>query len=376
MRIVDASLRAVGGAVGDGLRNARRRWGRRRGLLLTLTDAQGHIGQGEATPLPGYSPDTVDQARTAIETWCQRADRGAPFDLTAPARDQVSARLDTIDPLCPSARFAVETALLDLLGQRLWQPVEALLGAPDDAAPVPISGLIVNRDADRAVADARALQARGVTVAKIKIGLATRVAASDPDAGWHDELDGLRAVRDAVGDALAIRLDANGSLPSGDLDARLAQLAAAAAPSLLEEPSCFGAWSVLARTPVPLALDEGLRQPAIRDEFDGLVDRDLCHALVLKPAVLGGALACLALARRAAARDVPTIVTHCFDGPIALAAAAALARALPGAVRPCGLAPHAGLDAWPAVPLPMLDARQVIGQVAPGLGLPSIAERL
>jgi L-alanine-DL-glutamate epimerase-like enolase superfamily enzyme len=53
--------------------------------------------------------------------------------------------------------------------------------------------------------------------------------------------------------------------------------------------------------------------------------------------VLGGALACLELARRAAGLGLAVYASHLHDGPIARAATLALARALPGRVLPCGI---------------------------------------
>jgi hypothetical protein len=46
------------------------------------------------------------------------------------------------------------------------------------------------------------------------------------------------------------------------------------------------------------------------------------------------------------------ILSHAFDGPIALAAACELALSLPSAPWTCGLRPHLGLSAWPRVELP------------------------
>jgi O-succinylbenzoate synthase len=39
----------------------------RRGLVVTLTDEMGHVGFGEASPLPDYSPDTLLQCERALE---------------------------------------------------------------------------------------------------------------------------------------------------------------------------------------------------------------------------------------------------------------------------------------------------------------------
>ena len=94
--------------------------------------------------------------------------------------------------------------------------------------------------------------------------------------------------------------------------------------------------------------------------------------LVLKPTLLGGMCACLALARDAAARGLSVVVTHVFDGPVALAAAAELAAALPGRVLACGLDRHGGLAAWPDVAIPQLGPDYVASAGRPGLGLPEI----
>jgi L-alanine-DL-glutamate epimerase-like enolase superfamily enzyme len=91
--------------------------------------------------------------------------------------------------------------------------------------------------------------------------------------------------------------------------------------------------------------------------------------LVLKPTVLGGLVACLALAREAAARGLAATVTHTFDGPVALAAAAELAAALPGGGPACGLDRHGGLDAWPPTSIPQLHPAHVASANRPGLGL-------
>ena len=89
--------------------------------------------------------------------------------------------------------------------------------------------------------------------------------------------------------------------------------------------------------------------------------------MVLKPMILGGLSRWLELGRRAGALDLGVVVSHSFDGPVALAAAAALALALPTRIAQ-GLAPHSGLAAWPPIPLPLTHAALQVWST-PGLGL-------
>jgi hypothetical protein len=75
-------------------------------------------------------------------------------------------------------------------------------------------------------------------------------------------------------------------------------------------------------------------------------------AVVLKPMLLGflGAWE-LGLAVRPRGYDV--VVTHLFDGPVALASACALALAV-GTAKAQGLAPHGALTLYPAASVPHL----------------------
>ena len=50
LRIVEARCRVVGGSTAA-VGNARHRWRERRGILLTVRDQSGAVGQGEASPL-------------------------------------------------------------------------------------------------------------------------------------------------------------------------------------------------------------------------------------------------------------------------------------------------------------------------------------
>lgn len=350
------SVIIFGGPIEMGLTTARGTWQERRGLFLEIEDAEGFRGVGEASPLPGYSPETLEDARKALSRW---EEKGPPrLDDQRPILPQVRAELETIDPAVPSARFAVETALLDLAGHRLGRPVWSLLGGENPSA-VPLSALLRARTPETIVEQTRAVLERGITTVKVKVGL--------PGAFEH-ELALLAALRAALGSGLRLRLDANGGFAQGNVAERLAALARFE-PELIEEPVSGPALFELEASPIPLAADESLQIPGAWQCLEPLRRRGLLHAVVLKPMVLGGGLACLDLARRAAAEGVGALVTHFFDGPVALAAAAHLALALPGERLACGLDRHPGLAAWPAAEIPWLTEREILATSRAGLGL-------
>jgi L-alanine-DL-glutamate epimerase-like enolase superfamily enzyme len=276
-----ASLETV--TVPSRARDARRAWTERHSLLCTLEGG----GTGEAAPLPGYSPDTLEACRAALEAL-------PPLDGLA----DVARLPDTL----PAARFALETAILAEGGGLLGH-----LGV----APRPVARSRLVDD----MAQAEAAVAGGAAVLKVKIGLPR-------DQAFLSEL------RARFG-AIPLRLDANGTLDPADLDAY-----ARFEPELVEEPIADP--TLLPVTPFPVALDESLLRlsPA---QIERLARAGRIQALVLKPMILGGAIRCLALARWASGLDLAVCVTHLHDGPIARAATLALAQALPGRVLPCGI---------------------------------------
>ncbi|MEL7060107.1 MAG: enolase C-terminal domain-like protein [Acidobacteriota bacterium] len=355
MREGGGPIRAIG--------NARRAWSERRGLLVVVEDADGLRGVGEASPLPGYSPDSLDAVRAALAAWSRR-----PLGLEASdaLRSAVLAS-ESIPPGLPSARFAAETACLDLLARRSGRPMHALLAARlgtrvADAVPVAALGTLDDLEA------AEALIARGVTTLKLKIGRSGR---------FSDELEALRRLRSEFGGGIDLRLDANGVWTAGEARSRLADLASIR-PALVEEPT--NDWAGLLASPdlpdVPLALDESLQRCADPADVRPWLDHPCVSAVVVKPTTLGGLGAGLRWIEAARAAGLEIVVSHCFEGPVAFAALRALALACGPTASAAGLGRHAGLDAWPAV-----DLGGAIGPIhaadLPGTGLTDDAvERL
>jgi o-succinylbenzoate synthase len=336
-----------------GARGAAETWTERSGLLLRLVALDGRVGQGEASPLPGYSRDDIEAARSAL---------GAVTFSALPELERGEevrgylARLRVATAEMPaSARFAVETALLDLAGQERGVPLWALFdrGA---GTPVPLSALAGGADADGVTAASKAVE-RGVRTVKVKI--------AGPNLGR--QVEALARIRTVIGD-VALRLDANRTFAAHSVRDEFAALCEVR-PELVEEPVPTEALAGLPALPVPLALDETLQDGAAFTRLEPHLSRLGCVALVLKPMALGGFAACLELAERARARGLDVTLSHLFDGPVGLAAAAHLALAVASRSRATGLAAHGGLEAWPAVPLPFLEETSVVATSSPGLGL-------
>ncbi len=322
---------------------------RRAFAVIRLMRSDGTTGLGEASPLPGYSPDVLADVAEELQ---QLADAPLVADpLASPFRlleDAFTAR-----PLKqPSSRFALETALLAWLGQTRGEPVHRVLGGDEERSAISIADLVMTADASSWPQRADELVADGATHLKLKIG-----------SDLESEIEALRSIRSAH-PMLPLRLDANRRVPVAALRQN-ADVLEALELELIEEPVAPEDWPTALGLPLPFALDESLRDRALTRR---LLESGRISAVVIKPMVLGGLRASFEIAERAAAHGARYLVSHTFDGPIARAATAELALALQTELA-AGLGEHPALGLWPPHRIAAIRDRLIVPHDAPGLGL-------
>lgn len=336
----------------------------REAVVLRLADGLGSVGWGEASPLPGYSPDTLDSAERALDDWVDRwvaeetetgSDTGGA-DPIGPARDE--ALRDS-----PAAGCAADSALLDLGARRLGVPLHArlldLLHPVRSVSRVPVAALVSLTGVDRSGATEAPPDLPGAVAERVAEGYRTVKVKLGGAAGFEAELAELAALRIAF-PYLRMRLDVNGGWRPDEARERLTLLQQGIAPEFVEQPVGAAELLDLGRMPVPIAADETMRLPGA---LARLAEGQGCAAIVLKPMVLGGPRACLALARDAYGGGVEVIVSHTVGGPVAHATACELALAL-ACVAPVVPVPAAGLaghDDLPQRSGPWIVAADVVG---------------
>ena len=338
----------------------------RAAILVEVTTSEGARGLGEAAPLPGISIDTLADAEIALAAFAARA----PLTLE-PTLDTFARLAADLTP-SPAARFAIETALAAALASARNVPLADLLAQADGLSSLSLyrpSGFFV---ADYSRSDPEPLRDRSqVEGASRPDTLATAVVVDTPEAARIAVAAGARTLKIKVGEGgdlerivaiaaaapeVGLRVDANCSWPRARVRERLGALAALPI-EFVEEP-CGDAHLLLAEPlPCPIALDESLVNLSPTALDAALASRDL-GALILKPTLLGGLAACLALAARARGAGMRAIVTHAREGPVGTAACAELALAVGGAAA-AGLAPHPALAGWSAQP-PQLRAAAIV----------------
>lgn len=317
-------------------------------VVLTLTSEDNTEGVGEASPLPGYSPDSIDDAAAELHDLIE-----APIEVDRSLTPRTLLdRMPEVQLIeHPSARFALESALLDWLGKVRGEPVHALL-SPHPPRPIPIADLVLEADSERWPDHVDRLCADGATHLKLKVGVAfdREVAALQTVRGRHP--------------GLAIRLDANGRIDIADLRRHAATLESLSL-EWIEEPVALHDWPEAMSFSLPFALDETLKDESMSRR---LLGEGRIHAVVIKPAVRGGVTAALDLAKIAKTYGAHPVLSHTFDGPIARATTAELALAL-GTELAAGLGPHPALDLWPPHRIAAVRGRELRPHAVPGLGL-------
>ncbi len=347
MRIVKLEMRRWTRTLSAAWRDARGATSERAGLFVRVTDDEGRVGLGEASPLPGFSTDTLEEATRALGELAKAPE--ITLDPCLPAPPQIVRQL-VAQPLPPAARCGLEGALLDLVGRALRVSAGTLIRGAWPEERLPLQNVLAAGDG-AADALAAALDA-GFATFKLKLG-------TDAEA----ELGLARALRERAPEA-KLRLDANGALSLRAATERLAPFAELGA-EFVEEPAAellVSSDDELAALGVPVGVDESLLTPA------GLAfaEAGRAHALVLKPSALGGVMRCVILARRALARGQVVVVSHLLESPLGHSLAAELALAL--GTGPHGLAEQPGLKGWPAPP-PQLRGAELVPQGWAGLGL-------
>ncbi len=203
---------------------------------------------------------------------------------------------------------AVDVALWDLKGKILGQPVWRLLGAARPKVPVYTTFGIGAYSRDELAAAAKWWAARGHKRLKMVVGhhgLQRRDEPRPLDQVIAEDVQRVRAVRDAVGAEVDLHVDANCSLDSFHAT-RLARSLEAFDISFFEEP--------VKENDIPslLALKRDTRIPLAAGQNEGLAwrFRDLMAARAIDLAqpnvvISGGFTQCVRIAGMAAAFNLP-----------------------------------------------------------------------
>lgn len=261
--------------------------------LLRLRSEEGSIGLGEAVPLSLRGGAALAQVVAELEELARHDEldeevlRSGAMALSAPAR------------------CAALTALMDLRGRRAAGGAALVEGTSE---PVRCNATLVAGEPAAVAADAERWASEGFSTFKLKLGVG-------------DDVGRVRAVREALGKGVRIRIDANASWDIETARHTLREIEPFDI-ELAEQPvaTLEEAAQVSGSTSIPLAGDESIesRHDAVR-----AVRLGACKLAGLKLSKVGGPEEAIAIAE-----VLPSFVSSALDGPVGIAAAAQVAQTL------------------------------------------------
>lgn len=309
----------------------------RQGILIRLRSSDGFEGWGQAMSHNGILTDAneAEVAEVALDA----------------ARSDVASRQAGL-PLCDWLRREGGNKPLG----------DAIQTSPK---AISLNALIFGTTPEEVAEAGKLAAVSGFPAVKLKVG--------------GEELQGditrVRALREAVGSEIAIRLDANGAwLPQEALQA-LHSLAPFDIEYVEEPTSGLAAMAELVtQSPIALAADESIKSLADLAKISQLG----IPVAVIKPAVLGNLKHLLEACQQLVSNSVKVTVSSALDTSIGIACAAHFAAALNLSDTPCGLAtaPHLAADLAPA---PEISEGHLNLPKSTGIGivpLPAALERL
>lgn len=238
---------------------------RGRYIIVRLVSSSGAEGIAESVCRPAQTGDTPEEIAADVAKFLEPMLKGA--DVTDDAVFEAVGASDA--PI--AVRAIVDVAMWDLKGKILKTPAWKLLG-PGPADPVPVTWIVHGNTVEEQVAEAiKAIDVRGFSALKLKT--------------WKkcmDDVDMVRAVREAVGPDRVIWVDANGSYTfdeAREVFPHMVELGV----SFIEDPCEYDdleAMSALARDlPIPILGDKPCQT---YDDAKRLIDTGAAKAISVK----------------------------------------------------------------------------------------------
>jgi len=289
-----------------------------RSVLARITTNDGVEAWGNVDPTPGYSLVSAVDIHDAVARLAPALVGADPLNV-----NRALARMDREMADGFEAKAAIEMALLDLKGRALGVPVHSLLGGAL-AHEVTLNAWIGTVSPDQAAREAAEWLRRGFRTAKIKVSRA-----------GDEGIARVAAVRAAVGDRLALRVDFNESLARAEAVSFIRRLEPYAL-TLVEQPiprtDIAGLAEIRREIDIPLMADESVTGPA---SLIDIIRRGAADIVKVKVMKQGGLSRTRQMIDCAAAAGLRVVIGHGFGLTLSTLAEAAVAATSDAVIPGC-----------------------------------------
>lgn len=320
------------------------------GIVEVVTD-EGIVGLGEISTLwdgkgrlqAGFVDGPFREALMGMD----------PFAINDALR-----RMRTLSEGAWAARAAVEMAMFDIVGTALNTPVSTLLGGRVRDR-VELSRSVYIDEPTRMAAAAGSYVEQGFTCVKVKVG-------RDLD----DDVRAVAAIRDAIGDDVLLRVDANMGWPTPKDAIRAIRALEGFNIHSVEQPlprgNVEGLAFVRGAVDVPIMADEDVWGP---EDARRLLEARAVDYLNIYVAESGGLSNAALIFKMAELHHVPCVLGAMPELGVGAAAVMHLAVAMPNLGAPCDAAGSMYQDVDVVEPWLTIEQGSAVAPTGPGLGV-------
>ncbi len=328
-------------------------------IVVRIETDDGAVGFGEAPPTAVITGDTKGSIVTAIRDFIAPSLIGMDIENI----DGIMRKLHGCILKNTSAKAAVDMAVYDLYAQHLNRPLYKVLGGNSNEVETDLT-ISVN-DIPEMVQDSLRAVEEGFRILKIKVG-----KGGKPGAAGYADVARIKAIREAVGPDIILRVDANQGWNAKDAVRIIHAMEDAGLDiDLVEQPvnahDFKGMQLVTASVATPILADESVfsAEDAIR-----MIQERAADLINIKLMKTGGIYEALKICSIAEIYGVECMIGCMLESKIAVSAAAHLAAAK-------GIITRADLDGPslckidPYTGGPLYEGPRILMPDTPGIGI-------
>lgn len=280
-------------------------------ILLAVHTDEGITGWGECSPFPVITGETQDTGMAMGAVFARQWKQKDPLAMTE--------RMKELDDYCAGNRTiksAFNMALYDIAARAEGLPLYRFLKGT--VRPLETDITIGINSPESMAATAAGVKEKGARIIKIKLG-----------KNYKDDIERVKKIREAVGDALTLRLDANQGWDYGQAREVLQALGGYNI-AFCEQP--MRSWNdfllpeLREASPIKIMADE-----SCYDHHDAarLIKAEACDYINIKLAKSGGLTEALKIHQVAAQAGIPCMIGGMLESRLATTANIHLAYACP-----------------------------------------------
>jgi o-succinylbenzoate synthase len=297
----------------------------REGVIVEIYVDDGIVGVGEIAPLPEFIGDTVQDILPFLPHVAEQVqNKSLP--------EALSILHDDFNTIPGSARYGIETALLDAQGQSEGRSLSSILAQSRSGngqvirSEIAVNTVIGTMGVDATVELAQEAIVAGFRCIKLKMGRELEV-----------EVARVGAVRAAVGPSIDLRLDANEGWTREQTESiltRCADFNIQYVEQPLSRNDLEGMRALRQTVSIPIAADEMLSDLASARR---ILEAGAADIFIIKPQLSGGLYNAQRMLQLASEHGLRSVITSSIEAGIGVAAALHLAASSPEVTLACGL---------------------------------------